>query len=221
MSFEAMKWAILIEAPSPSAGHVLIVLADFANDKGYRCWPSHQTLANLTGLSVRAVGTHVRALEVAGLVGVTKRRGGSSVYTLNVRGDICRPTSAPTAEVVSLRPRQDLPNPRQDLPEGSAGFADKPIKNQSRTNHVGARAKAKQFPNGFSFADVRQWTITNKLPANVEDFEQFKDHHLAKGSTFKDWQAAWRTWARNAKKWDRSASDTSDSYSNAQYGVGL
>lgn len=31
--------------------------------------------------------------------------------------------------------------------------------------------------------------------------EQFTDHHRAKGSVMKDWDAAFRTWMRNAVKW--------------------
>jgi hypothetical protein len=29
---------------------------------------------------------------------------------------------------------------------------------------------------------------------------QFLDYHRARGSVFKDWAAAWRTWMRNAAK---------------------
>jgi uncharacterized protein YdaU (DUF1376 family) len=29
------------------------------------------------------------------------------------------------------------------------------------------------------------------------DAEKFRDHHLKKGSVFKDWNAAWRTWCQN------------------------
>lgn len=35
--------------------------------------------------------------------------------------------------------------------------------------------------------------------------EQFTDHHHAKGSTFIDWDAAFRTWIRNAAKYDRTS----------------
>lgn len=34
--------------------------------------------------------------------------------------------------------------------------------------------------------------------------DQFKDHHLKVGSVMADWDAAWRTWVRNAVKWNRS-----------------
>ena len=33
--------------------------------------------------------------------------------------------------------------------------------------------------------------------------EQWLDYHRAKGDTAKDWTASWRTWMRNAKKFDR------------------
>lgn len=34
-------------------------------------------------------------------------------------------------------------------------------------------------------------------------WERFKNHHQAKGSTFKDWRAAWRTWVGNEIKFSR------------------
>lgn len=37
----------------------------------------------------------------------------------------------------------------------------------------------------------------------VAEWQQFCDHHDAKGSTYKDWAAALRTWLRNAKKFGR------------------
>ena len=38
------------------------------------------------------------------------------------------------------------------------------------------------------------------------ELEHFCDHHTARGSVFLDWLAAWRTWCRNALKYQaRSA----------------
>jgi len=34
-------------------------------------------------------------------------------------------------------------------------------------------------------------------------WERFKNHHQAKGSRFKDWRAAWRTWVQNEIKYSR------------------
>ncbi len=36
-----------------------------------------------------------------------------------------------------------------------------------------------------------------------QEFANFRDYHLSKGSTFADWHAAWRKWVRNAVKWNR------------------
>ncbi len=36
------------------------------------------------------------------------------------------------------------------------------------------------------------------------EFASFCDHHTAKASTFSDWQAAFRTWLRNASKFHQS-----------------
>lgn len=33
--------------------------------------------------------------------------------------------------------------------------------------------------------------------------DRFRDHHLAKGTTFKNWDAGWRTWIGNAIKYNR------------------
>ncbi len=33
------------------------------------------------------------------------------------------------------------------------------------------------------------------------ELDKFRDHHTAKGSVMKDWQAAFRTWLRNADEW--------------------
>ncbi len=39
----------------------------------------------------------------------------------------------------------------------------------------------------------------------TSETEQFRDYHTAKGSVMKDWDAAFRTWLRNAKKWQRAS----------------
>lgn len=31
-----------------------------------------------------------------------------------------------------------------------------------------------------------------------DELEHFRDHHTARGTTMIDWDAAWRTWCRNA-----------------------
>jgi hypothetical protein len=49
----------------------------------------------------------------------------------------------------------------------------------------------------------------NGWPDPYSEVEAFKDYHLAHGNVMADWQAAFRTWLRNAARWGmngRSAS---------------
>lgn len=44
------------------------------------------------------------------------------------------------------------------------------------------------------------------------ELAKFRDHHTAKGSVMKDWQAALRTWLRNADEWgNRNAGNRNNS----------
>jgi hypothetical protein len=37
------------------------------------------------------------------------------------------------------------------------------------------------------------------------ELDAFRDHHLAHGSRMADWEAAFRTWLRNAKRFSRNS----------------
>lgn len=61
--------------------------------------------------------------------------------------------------------------------------------------------RASQLPPGFDLTEeMRQFAREQGVADPVTEFAAFCDYHSSKGSTFKDWTAAWRTWARNASK---------------------
>lgn len=61
-------------------------------------------------------------------------------------------------------------------------------------------SKARQLPTDWEPNDGhRSYAEEQHLDLTVE-VAQFADHHRAKGSTMKDWDAAFRTWLRNAVK---------------------
>lgn len=61
-------------------------------------------------------------------------------------------------------------------------------------------SRASGFPDGFQF-NQRAEEMAKGYGLNVhKEFAAFRDHHVAKGSVFKDWDAAFRTWLRNAVK---------------------
>ena len=45
----------------------------------------------------------------------------------------------------------------------------------------------------------------NGWPNPAEEIDGFKDYHLARGTTFKDWDRAFYTWLRNSKRFNQSA----------------
>jgi hypothetical protein len=73
--------------------------------------------------------------------------------------------------------------------------ADKPRKPASKATSL----PSDFYPNatGVEYADSR------RVPLAVE-LESFRNWHMAKGSTMKDWQAAWRTWCDKAVEFGRA-----------------
>lgn len=64
----------------------------------------------------------------------------------------------------------------------------------------------KPIPDEFHLNGVlRDFATKNGFPKQDFMFEQFKAHHRAKGSKFVDWEAAWRTWVLNQRKFNGDA----------------
>lgn len=66
------------------------------------------------------------------------------------------------------------------------------------------RARASALPKGWTPVLTPAMTeLVSKWPKGEfeEQVENFRDHAAANGRTAKDWQAAFRTWARRADKW--------------------
>lgn len=79
---------------------------------------------------------------------------------------------------------------------------------ESLKENIYKRKKAISFPETFSVSDqIRKWALANSCPDPNSEFEGFRDHHVSKGNIFKDWEAAFRTWLRNAKKFQKGTSD--------------
>lgn len=109
-------------------------------------------------------------------------------------GDECHGTKPPRTEQIEEEPPivpragdlvpVDPPDPEPD-PEAP------PDPGESK------RRRATALPDGFALDDSLRAYAEAKCPGVDADaeFERFCDHHRSKGSQFKDWRAAWRTWA--------------------------
>jgi hypothetical protein len=62
-----------------------------------------------------------------------------------------------------------------------------------------ARAET-EVPESFAVTDeMKEWAVANAPGFDLDrETGKFLDRHRARGSKFKDWTAAWRTWMRQA-----------------------
>lgn len=68
----------------------------------------------------------------------------------------------------------------------------------------GARSRAAPIPKDFEFTEYHRAYLkryAGHLDAELE-FEEFRNHHEAKGSKFRNWDAAWRNWCTKAAKYN-------------------
>ena len=79
------RWALSFPGIAPAAGKVLAALADHADQRKLTCFPSVETLARETQVSVRGVQYALRKLEAAGAILTERSRGrSSSLYRLMI-----------------------------------------------------------------------------------------------------------------------------------------
>lgn len=83
--------------------------------------------------------------------------------------------------------------------------------------------RACQMPEGFA-PTADHYALARSLNVNMDrEFVAFSDYHRSKGSTFKDWSAALRTWLRNSQRWGnaRRVTATNMDTRTANYSKGV
>lgn len=80
----------------------------------------------------------------------------------------------------------------------------------------GGESRATRVPKDFAVPEDQLLAAKEKYP--LLDFPtetaKFLDYHTSKGSTFKDWMAAWRNWIRQAETYRLRDSGSNGSYRN-------
>lgn len=198
-----------------------------------RVFPSVTSLAQWTGLSERSVRNALGELEGKRVISIDRRQGQSSVYSfvgvsipdLGMVDD----TPAPDAGVNGPRHHvQDTPAPRAGPPRHHV-----PTKQTIEADKVSCLYGALAPPNDGCATEcatalhrerkpkkLRQspfvlpddfkpgaacWQLAAEQGVIVdEELPAFCDYHRSKRSRFVDWQAAFRTWLRNAARFARS-----------------
>ncbi len=143
---------------------VWLALRSYANLHDDRCYPSHDTLADRCGVSIRTVRRSIQALEVAGLVAVTSNaKGGRQSNTYHLKTD--RPERPSGTDRAA---READPSVREAAP-GAAREADEleTYELKERTREVDGRSQAADVAHAGRLAAIP--TCTHIFDANDGD----------------------------------------------------
>ena len=64
-------------------------------------------------------------------------------------------------------------------------------------------------------AGIRELARKKDWAKPEDEIEAFIDHHLAKGDLMADWEAAFRTWLRNEKRWRKNKTPSRERFAAA------
>jgi uncharacterized protein YdaU (DUF1376 family) len=144
-----------------------------------------------------------KAKALAGKAGGIAARGksGRKPNSKTIAGELQNNTPSPSPSPKPEEKEESTPlsPPKGGKPSGQAILDNSP-KSKRRT------AIPDHFPDAGKIEEGRQfWAVHARMDiANEaeEQAEHFRDHHRSRGSTMADWPAAWRTWTRNALKFN-------------------
>ncbi len=220
MSIKIMS-AIWDNGPEKQAERfVLLALADHANDQG-ECWPAVSSLAKKTCMSVRGVQTVLRRLQVDGWLSIEVGGGRKNCNIYRIKtpqlttqtpqqlhplSDEETPqltTETPqlttqTPQLTTLNPAGAAPEPSRTIIEPSREPSREPPLDPPERKRRAVQLPDDWTPNDRNIEDAFQRKFSGQEIDHEAD--QFRNHHIAKGSRFVDWDAAWRTWLGNARK---------------------
>jgi hypothetical protein len=205
--------------------------------QGGECWASHATLAAEMGCTDRHLRRFLRELLGAGKI-TERRRGhgqakayapvvGASLQDESVRlnrTDMAASepnrTDLSAQQDESVRLNRTDPSYRRRSTEEDTYSSKKPESDAANAApapvvaepKVKAEGRARRLPDDWTLTDTH-FEIAAKhgfdaARARLEG-EKFSDHHRAHGKRMLDWMAAWRTWIRNAVRFDAPRSKPS------------
>lgn len=206
MSLQAITWAMKQQTGGATRKLVLLLLADFHNDKTSRCDPSITLMAQRAECSERTIRYALKQLVEAGFISRQQRSGTSTQYVLAMD------TPARFAPLRDLHPCTTCTPPLQDLQGTPATVAPKPALNRKEPalRESTPRKRGSRLPEDWRAGEeLLDWARQQRpdLDVTVEE-EKFRDYWLAKtgqNATKRDWSRTFKNWIRNARAPYRSA----------------
>ena len=223
MSLRVITW-VLFDSEVHEHGdfRLLIALAERASDDGTGAWPSVSWLAKRMNRSTRSVLRGLERLKEQGLIRpgdqelvshyaanrrpvvydvIMSSNGGDKTVTSEpVRGDSSDHlgvTPDVTQTVPSLLRKETVGEKPSDADASALNLDVAPVLRPKR--------KTTALPDDWA-PSGKHHQLSMELgftrDRTKHEAEQFRDRALAKGERYLDWDAAFRTWLRNAKKFD-------------------
>lgn len=196
MSFAALAWAGKCKPGTASRKLVLFALADRHNEEANGAYPSVAWIADFTGLNRKTVINCLSELEGTGFIGDSGERRGDTrqikLYRLHLE-------TVPKTEQFQKR------NSTEKVAKESQKRDTDTIRTRPKKDKPSlGGARKTRLPANFEpiLTPAAEEIVAVWPPGMLErELAQFKDRNTANGETYKCWQAAFRTWLRNADKW--------------------
>jgi len=209
MSIEALS---MVLNHSTAIGSQKVVLLGIANHLGpdatEGAWPSQKRLADYSNMSERGVQKCIDKLVISGELRVEVAAGHSRNQYKPNRYWITIECPHDCDRSMSHRRGEHLGQGRTPVPSGAnAGtvrgepqFVQTVIEPEEEPNKRFTKAKA--IPFDWKPSESFEAECEQKFPSLTiaNEAEAFVDYHTAQGSVFKNFEAAFRTWCRNAVK---------------------
>lgn len=158
----------------------------------------------------RIVLSNVEALPATGEMAPKKRKPAPAVEAADVPETTCA-GAAPVREphiTCAGAAHQDVREPHINLHSTviePSSYANAGARDAGETEEPRAkRSRASQLPEGWTPSESNiSYAVEKGLSEREIDreAEQFRNHHHAKGTQFKNWDAGWRTWVGNAARY--------------------
>ncbi|OZA17972.1 MAG: hypothetical protein B7Y02_02025 [Rhodobacterales bacterium 17-64-5] len=193
---------------------VLLCLADHADDQG-RCFPSIARICTRCGMKERGVQGVLQRLVQRGLV-IVEAGGGrriSNRYQIKLAASFGSSPQRAGDTAQTPHPIQETPQAIPESPHPVRGNLQGNIRESSEEDPLVVprlekhpKSRGSPLPEGWvpSLKNLSDAQDQNFSEEEIQhESRQFKDYHMARGSIFKDWDAAWRNWLGNARKFGR------------------
>jgi hypothetical protein len=211
MSNSVLTWVWNNSPTTGSERLILLAIADQANDDG-EAFPSQGSIAKRARLHPDTVEDGLRRMISRGELEREQRPGRSNVYRVVMRDEHAPPVPTPR----STTPRSETggsyatPTPRSETPpppgQRPPHNPQEPSEEPSPTNKRRAPRPKQSLtpaPDDFEITNhLRAWAASRNVTCDLDEAtEEFLNHHRAKGSEFKNWDAAWQTWMTRTKRY--------------------